>query len=147
MATESIDAEENVMFIPDSLIMSHASMLASPDPVLSLMATKLGDTEIAITSFLLMESLVKDSFWRPYFDVLPTEVPNLSYFSRKSLLELGNDDLVRETDMRNTDIESDYQHFLSIRRAALGSKPSRHIRQPTLAQYRWAVSIIDSRGE
>lgn len=148
IATGSIDAEENVMFIPKAMIMSHVSMTASSDPVLSMMAGQMGDSEIAIVSFLLMESLVEDSFWRPYFNVLPTEVPNLSFFSEESLLELQNDELVRGTKQRNTEVQADYNRFLGMRQHAIDTlKSARHPVKPTLEQYRWAVSVIDSRGK
>ena len=149
-ALGNISSGEEVLRVPASLILSISTLAESRDPVHKAIVRSFGSDsgeDVVIAALLLELSRSDKSRFYEYISVLPRNVPNLSYFSKDSLAELQHAELQRDVlDSQGTLA----QRFASFLRNAEAFWPQHgldiHLTQLTLNDYRWAVSIMDSRG-
>lgn len=66
------------------------------------------DDRFLIILFLTLESIRKDSSWKPYLDTLPTTFGNPLWFSEEELLELKGTTLFKATDLQKKNLQSLY---------------------------------------
>ncbi|KVH89138.1 Rubisco LS methyltransferase, substrate-binding domain-containing protein [Cynara cardunculus var. scolymus] len=66
------------------------------------------DDRFLIILFLTLESLRKNSSWKPYLDVLPTTFGNPLWFSNDELLELRGTTLFKATELQKKNLQSLY---------------------------------------
>lgn len=87
------DFKENDLFItiPDKLVMAFDKAdesVKSAAKIVSLIASM---PNIGLAFYLMLERLKPNSFWKPYFDVLPDRYSTVMYFTPTDLQELkGN---------------------------------------------------------
>ena len=83
-----------------------------------------------------------------YFQVLPKDIPNLNQVDPSLLDQLEDDSLAAQVKMVQQDIEAQYSAFKSkvMGDPELWDKEKLDIPAPTLEQYRWGASVVDSRG-
>jgi hypothetical protein len=143
LTTKNITKDQRVLFIPKKMILSSKLAKASSDLLhRQLFDSFPKDNELMIAFLLLEKSRDKDSFWAPYLAVLPRYVPNLAQFDRDELNELQSPSFSTEVMSTWRETIQSYNHFLE----EVGRYWPRTLSQPTLQDYLWAASIIDSRG-
>lgn len=84
------DFKENELFItiPDKLVMTFDKAdegVKSAAKIVSLIASM---PNIGLAFYLMLERLRPDSFWKPYFDVMPNRYSTVMYFTPADLQEL-----------------------------------------------------------
>ena len=140
--TQPITNGEEVLFIPNDILLSRDLLLKSTDSLHRRIAYEFESSEQCVIATLLLEKTRGDnSKWIPYMNILPKYVPNLSYFSLSSLNALVNPQLKAEALETQKSINDNYKKFLSI---VSNFWPNPHA--ITYDEYIWANSIVDSRG-
>lgn len=146
IATEDIPTEQEIIKIPNRLIFSVSNLKTlTSDPILADIMDLFGPTTNAVTVWLLLEKMRNEaSFFKPYIDVLPSYVPSLVHFSPGDLSELQNPKLEAEAREMQMETINDYNEFIENAQSfwpfPLTDSPS------TFEAYKWAVTIINSRG-
>jgi len=139
-----IEADSEVLVVPNKLILSQDNLLASVDPLHVEIAKLASSGEQSVIGALLLEKMRgKESFFYEYIQVLPEHVPNLSYFSGKSLESLQSPSLAYEVQREQRQAQSD---FSALTKAVRKIWPGGRKALPSWEDYQWAKSIIDSRG-
>jgi len=143
-ATSDVEVDSEVMVIPNKLILSQNNLLASSDPLHAQIAKVAASGEQAVIGALLLEKTRgEQSFFYEYLQVLPEHVPNLSYFSAKSLESLQSPALASEMLFEQRQSRQD---FSALTKAVRKIWPGGRKALPTWEDYQWAKSILDSRG-
>ena len=142
---QDVLSEEEVLRIPLDLVFSAATLSASPDAQHRSIVSAFGaqnDDQIVAAALLLERARGTESAFFEYIQVLPENVPNFSHFSSANLAELQQTDLQAEVSASNAELVRRFPSFASVVSPLLpaGSSPI------TLDEYRWALSIVDSRG-
>ncbi len=119
-------------------------ILSRKDMVLRSLATAYQEnSEAAMTAWLLLElKRGIDSFFKPYIDFLPQYVPSLLHFSMEELNELQSPELSADAQNLQYELKADFNKFQRV----LKSHWPYPIMQTTFDDYKWAVSIVNSRG-
>lgn len=142
LAKDDIFIGEQVLFIPNEILLARDLLLKSGDPIHRRIALAFTGSESAVVAALLLEvARGEKSAWKPYIDLLPRYVPNLSHFSPALLEELGDHDLKSDALTHQHEITNAYATFINQASAFWPVEMA-----VSLSQYRWATSIIDSRG-
>ncbi|KAJ9539524.1 hypothetical protein OSB04_032257 [Centaurea solstitialis] len=100
-----------LLVVPVSLAITPMRVLQDPilGPVCSAMYDEGEvDDRFLIILFLTLESLRKNSSWKPYLDVLPTTFGTPLWFSDDELLELKGTTLFKATELRKKNLQSFY---------------------------------------
>ena len=142
-ASDDVVADQEVLFIPASMILSANNVKTSDDrDHQQLFKLFQADEQELLTAFLLFEYAKGDnSFWKPYFDVLPVYIPNLGHCSADELDGLQHPPFANEIKRTNKKTRAAYQNFLiKINEIWPSSEAA------TELDYMWAASIIDSRA-
>lgn len=141
-ANAPITNGEEILFIPNDILLSRDLLLKSTDALHRRIAYEFESSEQCVIATLLLEKTRgENSKWIPYMNILPTYVPNLSFFSLASLNALVNPQLKAEALQTQKTISDNYKKFLSI---VSNFWPNPHA--ITFEEYMWANSIVDSRG-
>ena len=143
LALNDISEDQEILIIPEKLLICVDHMkFSSGDPMYKLLASLLTGDESILTAFLLYEkSKGLRSFFYPYLNVLPNYVPNLSNFKKEELIELQHDEFQKSIQKAQLLLRTNY--FTLLEKLA-SHWPN--IESISLAEYKWAASIIDSRG-
>ena len=97
VATTNLSADSVVLSIPTSIILSHATLKSSLDDLHRQLAESIPSDAHCVCAVLLLEKARGEaSKFKAYLDVLPTDIPNLSYFSAESLEHLQSPALAAE---------------------------------------------------
>lgn len=89
--------------------------------------------------FMLIDRKNPDSFFKPYYDILPPTLQNMPIFwSPEELKFLEGSYLLHQIEERNTAIENDY--------AALCSLDPEFVHICTLDEFKWARMCVCSRN-
>lgn len=134
---------QEVIFVPPRLAISLDLLQKSKDPNIKYLAKEIPSEEELLAAFLLYErSKGESSFWYPYLQVLPDNVPNLVHFSDYEMMELQHSTIIYEALNHRKRVHEHFKHFVN--------RTSHFIPFPSLeaaqAAYLWATSIVDSRG-
>ena len=80
--------------------------------------------------------------------MLPKDIPNLNQVNPLLLDYLEDDSFTSRIKMVQRDIEDQYRAFKDkvVTNPELWDKETLAIPEPSLEQYRWAASVVDSRG-
>lgn len=131
-----------IIRVPNNLVISTSLLGKSSDRVIQHFLKNFESDEEIIAAFLLYEkSKGVASFWKPYLDVLPSYVPNLSQFSESELEELQDSRLEESVKQSQHELRKSYFHFIE-KSSTIWPKSS----EISLFKYKWAYSVIDSRG-
>eukprot|EP00605_Chrysophyceae_sp_TOSAG23-4_P000492 GSChrysophyteH1.ASY1.ANO1.551.1 assembled CDS len=143
-AIEDIQAEEEILNIPMHLILSKTSLMESEDPLhVTIAQTFQQDDHVIISVLLLEKQRGTGSRFYEYISVLPEMVPNLSFFSKSSLEHLQDSELISEVLYEQAETRGAYKAFAS---KAKKFWPGGRKALPTLAEWKWAAAVVDSRG-
>jgi hypothetical protein len=141
-ASSDVVPDQDVLFIPASMIISSNTVKRSDDRDHLQLFKLFPDEQELITAFLLFERAKgEDSFWKPYFDVLPEYIPNLGHCSADELDGLQHPPFANEIKRTNKKTRAAYQNFLIKTNEIWPSSVS-----ATELDYMWAASIVDSRA-
>jgi histone-lysine N-methyltransferase SETD3 len=141
-AIRDIQSEEEIIRVPLSMVFSVASLVKSEDAAHRQLVEAFGsenDEQVVISALLLEKCRGALSRFTQYIKVLPKYVPNASYFSRSALTALQQPELERDVLESQERLVQMFPLFLQTIRPFLQN-------QLTLDDYRWASSIVDSRG-
>ena len=136
--------DKEIIFVPSRIIFSTASLSNSDDEIHKKLFRLFSSEDDVIRASLLVEKIRgASSFFAPYIAVLPSYVPSLIHFLETELSELQNNALKTEI-MRNQAREQDeYKIFKEKLSTILPNNISSFI---TIEEFKWATSIVDSRG-
>lgn len=142
LAASDIVPDQDVLFIPSHLIISANTIARSSDSDHQQLYKLFPDEQELITAFILLERAKdNDSFWKPYFDVLPDYVPNLGHCNADELDGLQHPPFANEVKRVNKKTRAAFQNFLiKTNEIWPTSAPAREL------DYMWAASIVDSRA-
>jgi hypothetical protein len=141
-AARDIVPDQDVLFIPASMIISSNTVKTSDDKDHKQIFKLFQDEQELITAFILFERAKgDDSFWKPYFDVLPQYIPNLGHSSADELDGLQHPPFANEIKRTNKKTRAAFQNFLIKTNEIWPSSVS-----ATEMDYMWAASIVDSRA-
>ncbi|KAG8391742.1 hypothetical protein BUALT_Bualt01G0218700 [Buddleja alternifolia] len=104
------------------------------------------DDRFLIMLFLTVEHLRKNSSWKAYLDMLPTEFGNPLWFTDDELLELKGTTLHRATELQKKNLKSLFDEKvkkLADKLLALDGNPEREVR---FEDFLWANSIFWTRA-
>jgi len=142
LAQDDIFIGEQVLFIPSEILLARDMLLKSNDPIHRRIGLAFTGSEPAVVAVLLLEvARGEKSVWKPYLDLLPRYVPNLSHFAPQLLQELDDYDIKTDALTHQHEITNAYATFINQASAFWPVEMA-----VSLEQYRWATSIIDSRG-
>ncbi|XP_051146899.1 uncharacterized protein LOC127262308 [Andrographis paniculata] len=138
-----------LLTVPLNLAITPMSVLQ--DPVIgpefrSLLAKQEEDDRLLIMIFLTVERLRKNSTWRPYLDMLPTEFGNPLWFTDDELLELKGTTLHRATELQKIKLKSlfdDKVKKVAEKLLSLDGNPECEVR---FEDFLWANSIFWTRA-
>ena len=141
-AASDIVPNQEVLFIPAHMIISLNTVKLSQDSDHQQLYRLFSDPQELITAFILFERAKgEDSFWKPYFDVLPEYVPNLGHCGGDELEGLQHPPFTNEVKRNNKKTRTAFQNFLiKTNEIWPSSVPAREL------DYMWAASIVDSRA-
>jgi hypothetical protein len=141
-AASDVSADQDVLFIPASMIISANTVKTSDDRDHKQLYKLFQDEQELITAFILFERAKgDDSFWKPYFDVLPEYIPNLGHCSPEELDGLQHPPFANEVKRTNKKTRAAFQNFLIKTNEFWPSSVT-----ATELDYMWAASIVDSRA-
>jgi len=81
IATRDIKAGEQFMFVPPKIILSGDMVVEQPEYKVYSENEEVRKRLDCLTSLYMLNEMRKpDSFWRPYFDILPTDFSNFPMF-------------------------------------------------------------------
>jgi len=144
LALTNLSAGAEVLRVPMALTISTKSMAASEDELhVALTSAFANNDEQAVVACVLLEKArgSTSSFYE-YMNVLPSYVPNLLYFPAQSLAALQEPEFERNALEAQKQLLIDHKTFL----AAVQSFWPKELAQIGVDDYRWAASIVDSRG-
>ena len=137
---------KRVIYVPSSIIFSQKNLehRSKQDTALKQIISAFPrDSEAAVTAWLILElKRGEQSFFKPYIDVLPSYVPSLIYFSPEELGDLQSPELSADAQNLQIEVTKDFNNF----QKSLSSHWPINIRSTTLDDFKWAVSIVSSRG-
>ena len=143
-AIEDIQVDEKVLNIPMHLMFSKTSLMQSADPLhVTIAQTFQRDDHIIISALLLEKQRGTGSRFYEYISVLPERIPNLSFFSKKSLEHLQDPELISEVLYEQAEARAAYKAFVS---KAKKFWPGGRKALPALTDWFWAAAVVDSRG-
>lgn len=141
-AASDIVPDQDVLFIPASMIISSNTVRTSDDSDHKQLFKLFQDEQELITAFILFERAKgEDSFWKPYFDVLPDYIPNLGHCSAEELEGLQHPPFTNEVKRTNKKTRAAFQNFLIKTNEIWPSSVT-----ATEHDYMWAASVVDSRA-
>jgi hypothetical protein len=147
-ALKKIEENSKMLYIPHKLIVSHKSLaihVQSNNKYFNILSS-LSSSDFVI-AFLMIEFFDdSDSFFQPYFDLLPRYVPSLLHFSKKELEELQSDDLLQQALNEITSVRKSYQDLVNIVQKDLAVSTDDFLIKYPFEKYLWATSIVNSRG-
>eukprot|EP01041_Mallomonas_annulata_P009302 gene9302-19309_t len=142
VATTKVASNHEIIFVPNNLIISVAEIKASIDPQHLFFAKSFSNDGEIITAYLLYELWRgEQSFWTPYFNVLPKYIPNLSQFTAEELSELQHLEFEKEVRATQEKIQANYYRFISICKSFWPE-----VTKISLDTYKWVVAVVDSRA-
>lgn len=145
LATKDVKSEEEIIRVPTNIIFAASTLASSKDSVHQTLVKSFGienEEQIVISALLLEDARGRESNFFEYLTVLPRYIPNLSHFSRENLKELQQPDLEMQVLQEQQALESKFPLFLKT----ISPLWPGNAALPTIDQYRWAASIVDSRG-
>lgn len=141
-AAKNVVPDQEVLFIPASMIISSSTVKNSDDQGHKQLFKLFQDEQELITAFILFErARGEDSFWKPYFDVLPEYIPNLGHCSPDELDGLQHPPFANEVKRTNKKTREAHQNFIIKTNEIWPSSVS-----ATELDYMWAASVVDSRA-
>ena len=144
LAVTDITQDQEVMYIPPTLIFSAPNLISSGDPMNIEIVRILPNDDDAVIASLLLESWKDtESFYSPYLKVLPKYVASLIHFTGEELSELHDSDFENEILSFQNNARKSYQNMIS---AIEHSWPKQASQSITYEKYLWASTIINSRG-
>ncbi len=149
MAQLNIKDNDKLLSIPKSLIINSEIIKLSKNQYTRNIARNFNTEEEVMIAYILIEKIQDEkSFWYPYFNVLPKNISNLSFFSDSELTYLQDNDLINKSQQNKQELLNKYNNFMS-KLDSLTSHltfPSEQ-RPPILFEdYLWAQAILDSRA-
>ena len=152
-ATEAIQAEEKYLSIPLDLTINPRTMerTATIGPIVKSLRSKVnrrstgvGAPETQLMVFLIYEKFVnRESFWKPYLDLLPTELDTPEFYADEELKWLNGTGIAEKVrDIRRNRAES-YQWFL--RDVRTGHEDELPLWAFTNEHWSWAGGITGTR--
>lgn len=146
MTLKNIALEQKVLSIPSQLIFSKQNLIFRrvDDKVLNKISTIYSEnSENAVIAWLLLEkSRGNASFFKPYIDILPKHVPSLIHFSLDELFELQSEEIIKAAQEMQLDTKLEFDNF----RKGMSPHWPYNINDVTFEDYKWAVSVVSSRG-
>lgn len=146
LSIKDIQEGSAILTIPYSMIFSSISMSVSKDPLHVKLSEAFSniDESLAIVGGILLESLRgKDSSFYEYIQVLPKYIPNLSYFSSKSLDELQDLSFKKEVEKASSNQKDSFYEF---KQQIEKIWPEEMVTKVSMENFQWAQSVVDSRG-
>lgn len=148
VAINEIATKEKILVVPYNLTFSLAAirLKSSVDKTYDAIATKVpqSSSDLAVTLSLLYEKYKGDeSSMRPYIQVLPSYVPNLSYFTDDEIEQIQQADLYHSIKSYRRTLEKSYADLVDVAKEIFDDGM---FSQLTFEDFLWAASIIDSRG-
>ncbi|KAK6162441.1 hypothetical protein DH2020_002282 [Rehmannia glutinosa] len=104
------------------------------------------DDRFLIMLFLTVERLRKNSSWKPYLDMLPTEFGNPLWFTDDELIELKGTTLHRATELQKKNLKSLFDERvkkLAEKLLVLDGNPENEVR---FEDFLWANSVFWTRA-
>jgi hypothetical protein len=144
---ETIQCDEVVVRLPRHIVFSIESALQSNDmgPIFShLKQNYILDDETILLLFTIHEKHNPNSFWRPYFDLLPDTLPSGLLFNEKEIQLLNGLTLCSELRTIITQLRQSYESLFPMLSNNYPQYFPSHIF--SWENFVWARMIFDSRG-
>lgn len=144
-ATQDIHSEQQILSIPNALMISQRTLNLSPDPIHKKLAAKFkSSNKEAVLSFLIFETLREGSFFEPYVAILPSYVSSTIQFSPEEIALLEEPRIISQA---NAQIETARRDFQAFKGFVADIFPEDILTRVTYDVFVWANTIIDSRGQ
>ena len=130
--------EENSQVLHIPLQLSLSASKASSHPIHAKIIASLGQPDLALIAILLYEKNNKDSFWKPYLNILPNQVRNALYFTKEELEAFQNPSLRKRVLALQKQMNENYNTLIKKWNELHISENS-----ITIEDFMWASSIID----
>eukprot|EP01117_Protostelium_nocturnum_P011718 TRINITY_DN4267_c0_g1_i3.p1 TRINITY_DN4267_c0_g1~~TRINITY_DN4267_c0_g1_i3.p1 ORF type:complete len:318 (+),score=86.93 TRINITY_DN4267_c0_g1_i3:442-1395(+) len=89
--------------------------------------------------FLIQQTELESSKWKPYIDALPTQFDTTIYWNEEELQELDGSLIKEFTEDKKESVKNNYADLLKV------VQKIKEATKITLDEYKWAVSVIWSR--
>lgn len=143
---DNVNESDEVLYVPNNLVFSIESLQSSNDPIHQKIFKKYAsnnENDILVSILLLEKYRGIESFYFPYIELLPRNIPNLMSFSSEELQALEDKKLMKIAIEYKNRYKDVYETCYAI---ALECWNSKYLDMLTYHDFIWANAIIDSRG-
>lgn len=148
IATSNIVESSKIVTIPKKIILCYDEIQKYSDEIYQRLTRQFNlrkhnsnyDEELVIAALLIERNKKDSSMFSPYIRVLPTHVPNLIHYNAEELEQLHDTKFAEHIRVSNDKNYNDYLELVAI------LKDISYNYEITYDDYKWASSILDSRG-